>query len=33
MKKSCVVLAVLAFLAASAQAEVKSIEIKIFGMD
>jgi hypothetical protein len=33
MKKSCVVLAVLALLATSAQAEVRSIEITIFGMD
>jgi hypothetical protein len=33
MKKSFVVLAVLALLTVSTQAEVKSIEIKIFGMD
>jgi hypothetical protein len=33
MKNSCVVFAVLALLAASARAEVRSIEIKIFGMD
>ena len=33
MKKSGVVLAVLALLATSAQAEVRSIEITIFGMD
>jgi hypothetical protein len=33
MKKFSVVLATLALLAASAQAEIRSIEIKIFGMD
>jgi hypothetical protein len=33
MKKICVVLSVLALLAASAQAEIRSIEMKIFGMD
>jgi len=33
MKKVCVVLAALVLLAASAQAEIRSIEIKIFGMD
>jgi hypothetical protein len=33
MNKFTSVLAVLALLAASAQAEVRSIEIKIFGMD
>jgi|HubBroStandDraft_6_1064221.scaffolds.fasta_scaffold903838_2 hypothetical protein len=33
MKKVCVVLSVLALLAASAQAEIRSIEITIFGMD
>jgi hypothetical protein len=33
MKKFCFALSVLALLAASAQAEVRSIEIKIFGMD
>jgi hypothetical protein len=33
MSKFTAALAVLALLAASAQAEVKSIEIKIFGMD
>jgi len=33
MSKFTATLAVLALLAASVQAEVKSIEIKIFGMD
>jgi hypothetical protein len=33
MSKFTAALAVFALLAASAQAEVKSIEIKIFGMD
>jgi hypothetical protein len=33
MKKFTVVLAALALLASSAQAEVRSIQIKIFGMD
>jgi|HubBroStandDraft_6_1064221.scaffolds.fasta_scaffold447916_2 hypothetical protein len=33
MKKVAVVLVALALLAASAQAEIRSIEIKIFGMD
>jgi hypothetical protein len=33
MKKVGVVLIALALLAASAQAEIRSIEIKIFGMD
>ena len=33
MSKFTATLVVLALLAASAQAEVKSIEIKIFGMD
>jgi hypothetical protein len=33
MKKIAVVLVALALLAASAQAEIRSIEIKIFGMD
>jgi hypothetical protein len=33
MKKVGVVLVALALLAASAQAEIRSIEIKIFGMD
>jgi hypothetical protein len=33
MKKFGVVLATLALLAASARAEIRSIEIKIFGMD
>jgi|HubBroStandDraft_6_1064221.scaffolds.fasta_scaffold146958_2 hypothetical protein len=33
MKKFSAVLATLALLAASAQAEIQSIEIKIFGMD
>jgi len=33
MSKFTAALAVLALLAAPAQAEVKSIEIKIFGMD
>ena len=33
MKKVCVVLSALALLAASARAEIRSIEIKIFGMD
>jgi hypothetical protein len=33
MKKVGVVLVALALLAASAQAEIRSIEIKVFGMD
>jgi hypothetical protein len=33
MRKFGVVLATLALLAASAHAEIRSIEIKIFGMD
>jgi hypothetical protein len=33
MKRFSVILAALALLAASAQAEIRSIEIKIFGMD
>jgi len=33
MKKFSLFLAILALLAASAQAEIRSIEIKIFGMD
>jgi hypothetical protein len=33
MKKFGIVFAVLALLAVSAQAEIRSIEIKIFGMD
>jgi hypothetical protein len=33
MKRIAVVLVALALLAASAQAEIRSIEIKIFGMD
>jgi hypothetical protein len=33
MKKFTVLLAALALLAASAQAEIRSIEISIFGMD
>ncbi len=33
MKKFCVVLVVLALLASYAQAEIRAIEIKIFGMD
>jgi hypothetical protein len=33
MKKFSLLLATLALLAASAQAEVRSIEISIFGMD
>jgi hypothetical protein len=33
MKKFAIVFAALALLAASAQAEIRSMEIKIFGMD
>jgi hypothetical protein len=33
MKKFSLLFATLALLAASAQAEIRSIEIKIFGMD
>jgi hypothetical protein len=33
MRKICVALSTLALLAASARAEIRSIEIKIFGMD
>jgi hypothetical protein len=33
MKKFSVILTTLALLAASAQAEIRSIEISIFGMD